>query len=108
MFKIGIKMGILFYRVILVFLSIVSVISSRTYIVDKEGKKEIIEQKNGIVITVLLEPSTTYIETIIKPAQEQYLKELQQQQYELLISSTIRQNVINQLKSEGKLPMDYK
>jgi hypothetical protein len=80
-------------------------------ITDADGKKEITKQ-GDITITVLLEPSQSYINAHPKLTQAQVLLQKQARDYEILVSTTIsqiqREQALVRLKSEGKIAVDSK
>jgi len=78
------------------------------YITDKWGKKKIVEEDFEIKVEILEEPSQFYIDTVLKPLQEESEKIRIQQENEKLIQQRIREKVIKELILEGKLPHNYK
>jgi hypothetical protein len=78
---------------------------------DNDGVWEVRELDNNIKIRQLISPSTTYITILEEKRKELEIKmegENQKRIYEVLISTTMKQSVVDLLKSQGKLPQDYK
>lgn len=75
-------------------------------VIDEWGTHLVTKYKNGIVTSILLEPSEKYLEKMAKKnkEREKYKKEMKIKQVkEKLIQDKMRELAIKELEKEGKI-----